>query len=65
MLFADSILGSVFLLLVGIFIPLWIIPIASRALPAGAFWVQIGVEGAFGIVSVGIISARVPPEQKN
>lgn len=36
---------SIFVLLVGVFIPLWIIPDSFSKLSAGAFCVQFGVQG--------------------
>ena len=33
------------------FIPLWILPSSFSALAAGAFCIQIGVQGAWGVVS--------------
>ena len=32
------------------FIPLWILPSSFGALSAGAFWIQFGVQGAWGVV---------------
>ncbi|KIJ57566.1 hypothetical protein HYDPIDRAFT_53191, partial [Hydnomerulius pinastri MD-312] len=37
-------------LLVGAFIPLWILPYSFSALAAGAFCIQFGVQGAWGVV---------------
>ena len=39
-------------ILTGVFIPLWIIPDGFSALAAGAFCIQFGVQGAWGVVSV-------------
>jgi len=50
----------VFLLLVGIFIPLWIIPNSFPGLAAGAFCVQFGVQGAWGVIPV-FLSEISPP----
>jgi MFS transporter, SHS family, lactate transporter len=36
---------SIFVCLIGLFIPLWIIPDTFSKLSAGAFWVQFGVQG--------------------
>lgn len=44
-------LSSLFVLLIGAFIPLWILPSSFGALAAGAFCVQFGVQGAWGVVS--------------
>jgi SHS family lactate transporter-like MFS transporter len=41
----------IFVLLIGAFIPLWILPSSFSALAAGAFCIQIGVQGAWGVVS--------------
>lgn len=38
-------LSSIFVLLVGAFIPLWILPDTFSKLAAGAFCVQFGVQG--------------------
>lgn len=40
------------------FIPLWILPSSFSALAAGAFCIQFGVQGAWGVVSVSILDAR-------
>lgn len=32
------------------FIPLWILPNTFGPLSAGAFWIQFGVQGAWGVV---------------
>lgn len=50
----------VFLLLAGIFIPLWIIPSSFSALAAGAFCVQFGVQGAWGVIAI-FLSEISPP----
>jgi SHS family lactate transporter-like MFS transporter len=42
----------VFILSIGAFIPLWIIPSTFGPLAAGAFCVQFGVQGAWGVVSL-------------
>lgn len=34
------------------FIPLWIIPNDWSSLTAGAFFVQVGVQGAWGIIPI-------------
>ena len=36
--------------LIGAFIPLWILPSTFGALAAGAFCIQFGVQGAWGVV---------------
>lgn len=43
---------AVFILSIGLFIPVWILPSSFSGLAAGAFCVQFGVQGAWGIVSV-------------
>lgn len=42
----------IFILSIGAFIPLWIIPSKFSPLAAGAFCVQFGVQGAWGVVSL-------------
>ena len=34
------------------FIPLWILPSSFPGLAAGAFFIQVGVQGPFGVVSL-------------
>lgn len=41
-----------FILLIGCFIPLWILPEGFSKLAAGAFCVQFGVQGAWGIIPI-------------
>ncbi|KAF9648136.1 MFS general substrate transporter [Thelephora ganbajun] len=50
----------IFVLLVGAFIPLWIIPTSFSKLSAGAFCVQFGVQGAWGVVPI-LLSEISPP----
>ena len=57
----DTRLGSLFVLLVGAFIPLWILPDDFRALAAGAFCMQFGVQGALGVVSGRVTLDSGPP----
>jgi len=40
-----------FILSIGCFIPLWVLPTTFSPLAAGAFCVQFGVQGAWGVVS--------------
>lgn len=40
----------IFVCLIGAFIPLWILPTGFSALSAGAFCIQFGVQGAWGVV---------------
>lgn len=42
------------------FIPLWIIPSTFGALSAGAFCIQFGVQGAWGVVSNFVLVERPP-----
>ncbi|KLO11496.1 carboxylic acid transporter protein [Schizopora paradoxa] len=48
------------LLLVGVFIPLWIIPSGFSGLAAGAFCIQFGVQGAWGVIPI-FLSEISPP----
>lgn len=50
----------VFILFVGAFIPLWILPSSFSALAAGAFWVQFGVQGAWGVVPIQLAELSPP-----
>lgn len=49
-----------FVLLLGAFIPLWILPSKFGGLAAGAFWVQFGVQGAWGVVPI-FLAEMSPP----
>jgi len=42
----------VFALSIGAFIPLWILPSSFSALAAGAFFLQVGVQGAWGVIPI-------------
>jgi MFS transporter, SHS family, lactate transporter len=42
----------IFVLLIGAFIPLWILPSSFSALSAGAFCIQFGVQGAWGVIPI-------------
>ena len=44
----------------GAFIPLWILPDTFGKLSAGAFFVQFGVQGAWGVVPI-LLSEVSPP----
>jgi len=44
----------------GIFIPLWIIPTSFSGLVAGAFCVQFGVQGAWGVIPI-LLAEMSPP----
>lgn len=50
----------IFVLLVAAFIPLWIIPSTFSSLSAGAFCVQFGVQGAWGVIPI-LLSEISPP----
>ncbi|CAE6448872.1 unnamed protein product [Rhizoctonia solani] len=50
----------IFVLLVGAFIPLWIIPSGFGKLSAGAFCVQFGVQGAWGVIPI-FLAEMSPP----
>jgi len=49
-----------FVLLIGAFIPLWILPSSFSALSAGAFCIQFGVQGAWGVIPIHL-SEMSPP----
>ncbi|KAI0260681.1 carboxylic acid transporter [Gloeopeniophorella convolvens] len=49
-----------FVLLIGAFIPLWILPSTFGALSAGAFWVQFGVQGAWGVIPIQLAEMSPP-----
>ncbi|THH18359.1 hypothetical protein EW146_g2604 [Bondarzewia mesenterica] len=49
-----------FVLLLGAFIPLWILPNSFGALSAGAFWVQFGVQGAWGVIPIQLAEMSPP-----
>jgi SHS family lactate transporter-like MFS transporter len=50
----------IFVLLVGAFIPLWIIPTSFVGLAAGAFCVQFGVQGAWGVIPIQLAEMSPP-----
>ncbi|KAF8803096.1 MFS general substrate transporter [Phlegmacium glaucopus] len=50
----------VFTLLTGAFIPLWILPSSFAALSAGAFCIQFGVQGAWGVVPIQLAEMSPP-----
>lgn len=50
----------IFILFVGAFIPLWILPSSFSALAAGAFCVQFGVQGAWGVVPIQLAELSPP-----
>ncbi|KAH9480892.1 Carboxylic acid transporter protein-like protein [Psilocybe cubensis] len=48
------------LLLIGAFIPLWILPSTFSALSAGAFCIQFGVQGAWGVIPIQLAEMSPP-----
>ncbi|KAG6855937.1 hypothetical protein H0H87_009280 [Tephrocybe sp. NHM501043] len=50
----------IFVLLIGAFIPLWILPTSFGGLSAGAFWVQVGVQGAWGVIPIQLAEMSPP-----
>ncbi|KAK7036163.1 MFS domain-containing protein [Favolaschia claudopus] len=50
----------VFVLFTAVFIPLWIIPDTFGGLAAGAFFVQFGVQGAWGVIPVHLAEMAPP-----
>ncbi|KAH9985062.1 MFS general substrate transporter [Russula compacta] len=49
-----------FVLLAGAFIPLWILPSSFSTLAAGAFCVQFGVQGAWGVIPIQLAEMSPP-----
>lgn len=49
-----------FVMLSGVFIPLWILPSGFGALAAGAFCVQFGVQGAWGVIPIQLAEMSPP-----
>jgi SHS family lactate transporter-like MFS transporter len=49
-----------FTLLVGAFIPLWILPTTFSSLAAGAFCIQFGVQGAWGVIPIQLAEMSPP-----
>ncbi|KAJ7204305.1 major facilitator superfamily domain-containing protein [Mycena haematopus] len=47
-------------ILTGAFIPLWIIPNSFSALAAGAFCIQFGVQGAWGVIPIHLTEMAPP-----
>ncbi|KAF8889876.1 carboxylic acid transporter protein [Infundibulicybe gibba] len=50
----------IFALLIGAFIPLWILPTSFSALIAGAFCIQFGVQGAWGVIPIQLAEMSPP-----
>ncbi|KZO91369.1 MFS general substrate transporter [Calocera viscosa TUFC12733] len=50
----------IFTLSIGAFIPLWIIPSTFSPLAAGAFCVQFGVQGAWGVIPIHLAEISPP-----
>jgi len=50
----------IFICLIGVFIPLWIIPSGFSKLSAGAFCVQFGVQGAWGVIPIALAEMSPP-----
>jgi len=50
----------IFVTFVGVFIPLWILPSSFSALAAGAFCVQFGVQGAWGVIPIQLAEMSPP-----
>jgi MFS transporter, SHS family, lactate transporter len=47
-------------MLAGVFIPLWILPSSFKGLAAGAFCVQFGVQGAWGVIPIQLAEMSPP-----
>ncbi|KIY68948.1 carboxylic acid transporter protein [Cylindrobasidium torrendii FP15055 ss-10] len=50
----------VFVLLIGAFIPVWILPTTFSGLAAGAFCMQFGVQGAWGVIPIQLAEISPP-----
>ncbi|EAU81051.1 carboxylic acid transporter [Coprinopsis cinerea okayama7 len=50
----------IFVCLVGAFIPLWILPSSFGGLSAGAFFLQVGVQGAWGVIPIQLAEMSPP-----
>jgi SHS family lactate transporter-like MFS transporter len=50
----------VFVVLAGVFIPLWVLPNSFGGLSAGAFWLQFGVQGAWGVIPIQLAEMSPP-----
>lgn len=50
----------IFVCVIGAFIPLWILPNSFSALSAGAFCIQFGVQGAWGVIPIYLAEISPP-----
>jgi SHS family lactate transporter-like MFS transporter len=50
----------IFVVLAGSFIPLWTLPNTFGGLSAGAFWLQFGVVGAWGVIPIQLAEMSPP-----
>jgi MFS family permease len=50
----------IFVVWAGAFIPLWILPNSFSGLSAGAFWLQFGVQGAWGVIPIQLAEMSPP-----
>jgi MFS transporter, SHS family, lactate transporter len=50
----------IFVVLAGAFIPLWTLPNTFGGLSAGAFWLQFGVVGAWGVIPIQLAEMSPP-----
>jgi SHS family lactate transporter-like MFS transporter len=50
----------IFVFISGVFIPLWILPDSFSGLSAGAFWLQFGVQGAWGVIPIQLAEMSPP-----
>ncbi|KAH8822624.1 major facilitator superfamily domain-containing protein [Flagelloscypha sp. PMI_526] len=50
----------IFVCWVAVFIPLWILPSSFSGLSAGAFWIQFGVQGAWGVIPIQLAEISPP-----
>ncbi|KAA1474767.1 carboxylic acid transporter [Dentipellis sp. KUC8613] len=59
-MFGRRLVIIIFTLLIGAFIPLWILPNSFSALSAGAFCIQVGVQGAWGVIPIWLAEMSPP-----
>jgi len=50
----------IFVCLIGVFIPVWILPTSFSGLSAGAFCIQFGVQGAWGVIPIQLAEMSPP-----